>query len=360
MHADRGEAAAREMAGEATVVGVELFGRSDTYEWTPAASAAFRKITVFEEGRLSRTGNLAIAWGLVRTLWRLDAGHVFICNYNKPGLFLAALVLRLLGRAVYVMGCSKFDDYYRGRWRELAKGFFLAPYQAAISSGIRSRDYMRFLGIPAERVHGEYNTLSLDRIRALAGSPPAPDGTAFADRHFSIVARLVAKKNIAMALDAFAIYRGSVAAPRELHIYGSGPLQDRLSRQAETLGLSALVRFHGFQQTDAISEALGRTLALILPSIEEQFGNVVIEASALGVPTILSDNCGARDTLVRSGVNGFVIEPDNPAGLAFFLKLIGEDEALWRRFCLATLERAEQSDAPRFAEAVRAIVASRL
>ena len=356
MHVDRSEAVAAEFGAAATVVGVELFGHSEVYGWDPAEGDSFRKVTLFANGKLSRIGNVMLARRLVRTLWRLRARHIFLCNYDKPGILIAAIVLRLLGRSVYVMGCSKFDDYPRRLWREVGKSVFMLPYQAAISSGLRSRDYVRFLGVRQDRVVGEYNTLSLARIRALAAAPPAPDGVPFAERHFAIVARLVPKKNIAMAIEAYALYRAATADPRELHIYGAGPLAEGLTAQVARLGLQASIRFHGFQQNDVISAALGHTLALILPSIEEQFGNVVIEASALGVPTILSDNCGARDCLVRSGVSGFVVEPNNPAGLAFFMGALSNDEALWRRFCLAARDHAELNDAPRFADAVRQIV----
>ena len=64
---------------------------------------------------------------------------------------------------------------------------------------------------------------------------------------------------------------------------------------------------------------LRKSLALILPSTEEQFGFVVLEALALGIPVIVSENVGARDLHVRTGVNGFIFEPDNEKGLAFFM-----------------------------------------
>jgi len=93
-----------------------------------------------------------------------------------------------------------------------------------------------------------------------------------------------------------------------------------------------------------------------LPSIEEQFGNVIPEAQAMGLPVILSDNCGGRDLLVRSGVNGFVIEPDNARGMAFFMGLLSEDEGLWRKMCLESQLFAERADSARFAEAVEALI----
>jgi glycosyltransferase involved in cell wall biosynthesis len=118
-----------------------------------------------------------------------------------------------------------------------------------------------------------------------------------------------------------------------------------------------LVHFRGFLQTQEISRAYGTSLALLLPSIEEQFGNVVPEAQAMGLPVILSDNCGSRDVLVRSGVNGFVVEPDNPVGMAFFMKLMSEDESLWRNMCFASQQFVERADTGRFADAVEALLA---
>jgi glycosyltransferase involved in cell wall biosynthesis len=46
----------------------------------------------------------------------------------------------------------------------------------------------------------------------------------------------------------------------------------------------------------------------ILPSIEDGFGQVVIEAMACGLPVILTKNVGAKDC-VRNGVDGLIIEP---------------------------------------------------
>jgi glycosyltransferase involved in cell wall biosynthesis len=255
------------------------------------------------------------------------------------------------------MGCSKFDDYTRKISRELLKSVLYFPYNGAISSGTRSRDYMRFMGFSPSQIQPSYNTVSLDRIRSLAGAPPAPDGVPFRERHFTIVARMVPKKNLSMALKAMKLYTLQVPHPRELHLFGTGPLEAELRHQARETCISGLVHFRGFQQTQDISRAYGSSLALLLPSIEEQFGNVIPEAEAMGLPIILSDNCGGRDLLVRSGVNGFVIEPDNPAGMAYFMRLLSEDQELWQNMCIASQSFVEQADSSRFAEAVEALIA---
>ena len=101
-----------------------------------------------------------------------------------------------------------------------------------------------------------------------------------------------------------------------------------------------------------MAKILANTLALILPSTEEQYGLVVIEALAMGLPVIVSDNCGARDELVRNSCNGFVVEPDNHEGLAWFMRHIAEDRTLWENMSRNSKLKAVQGDVSRFAAGV--------
>jgi len=357
LHADRCDAVARKFDGQCEVVGLELASKSKVYDWIPESGTMFRKITLVM-GRAMEDIPLVERFNAIMraSLGMGRNAQFFMCHYNDPAIFATSIVLRLLGRRVYTMGCSKFDDYERGLSRELVKSILYLPYSGGIASGARSCDYMRFMGLSPTHIQSPYNAVSLSRIRALAEVAPAPDGIPFRDRHFTIVARLVPKKNTLMALKAMSLYAAHVPNPRSLHIFGTGPLEAELREQARREGIDNLVQFRGFLQTAEISKAYGSSLALLLPSIEEQFGNVVPEAMGMGLPVILSDNCGARDLLVRNGVNGFVVEPDNPVGMAFFMQLLSQDEALWRRFSTAAGQYAERADSERFAEAVAALV----
>jgi len=348
IHIDRIEAVARAYPG-VQVTGLEIHGRSQTYAWNSESAPRCNKVTLFPQ---SNSRGLALLRALIRH--RIQCGRAiwFLCHYDWKEILLFAFFLRLLGDQVFTMADSKFDDYQRNLWRELGKKFFLLPYKGALGASARSRDYLRFLGIKPETIVKGYDTLSTIRIRALAGQPPAPNGTPFSKRHFSIVARLVPKKNLFVALKAYSLYAAQTSDPRPLHLCGNGPLEAELRAYADELRISALVVFHGFIQTDAVARLLGSTLALILPSTEEQFGQVVPEALAMGLPIILSDNCGARDELVRTGVNGFVVESDNAEGMASFMILLATDEALWRRMCIATARFMPHGDVTEFTKGV--------
>jgi glycosyltransferase involved in cell wall biosynthesis len=353
-HIDRLEAAARALSAEFRVIGIEMGGSSDTYAWTrPAGSPALERITLFPTLAEERIPALRCFIALLSLCWRLRPAHVFLCHYERAEIFLIALLLRLLGVRPYCMVESKFDDKPRRIWREIGKTLLGLPYRGALVGGRRSGDYLRFLGFRADRIAFGYDTVSMDRIRRLAAAPPAPEGRCHAERHFTIVARLVAKKNIAMALRAYARYCASAgAAVRALHICGAGELEPSLRENARALGITGVV-FHGFVQAPEIARVLASSLALVLPSTEEQWGLVVNEALAMGVPILCAENVGARDLLVRTALNGYVVESDNPDGLAHFMQMLAEDEVEWRRLAEGSRTLAPLADTRQFGIGVR-------
>jgi len=355
-HADRCDALSIHFRDKMSVVGIEICGTSATYDWEPERGTAFSKDTLFPGKRVTEIAMYLRFWKLLCACVRSRARHIFLCHYEDPAIFLTAIALKCLGRFVFVMNDSKFDDYRRSLWREAVKFAFYLPYDGALAGSQRTKDYLRFLGFRADRVEEPYNAISVARIRALVDNDGKASKVVFADRHFSIVARLVPKKNIKTAIRAYGIYSRLTARPRPLHIYGSGELELELKAQAVREGVAHGVRFHGFLQTAGIASALRSTLALLLPSVEEQFGIVVIEALAAAVPVILSQNCGACDALIRTGVNGFIFDPMNAEGLAFYMNLLCGDEALWTTMSEAADRTACLADAERFAEAVERLI----
>ncbi|WP_288422011.1 glycosyltransferase [uncultured Acinetobacter sp.] len=351
MHFDRCECV-NEILNQ-KVIGIELSSNSNTYDWNQGNQNSFEKVTLFENKDYKA---FTLLYKLIKFRIKYGKSDWFLCHYELTGIFLFAIFLRVLGDNVFTMGDSKFDDYPRFIWKELIKKIFMLPYKGALGCGRRSKDYLRFLGIPENKIMLEYDTLSVKRIQKLANSVPAPHGITYENRHFTIVARLVPKKNLHMAIQAYAEYKKSSSSYRPLHICGSGPLEAELKDLAKSLNVDQDIIFHGFIQSEQIAKLLATTLSLILPSIEEQFGLVVIEAQAMGLPVLISEVCGARDHLIRNTVNGFVFEPDNPEGLAWFMNLISSDQKLWQKMCEASIETSKKGDVSMFADGVKKLI----
>lgn len=255
------------------------------------------------------------------------------------------------------MSASKWDDRPRGAAFELLKGLLLQPFSAALVGGRRQHEYARFLGFRRRTALVGYNTVDTARVRRQADLAGSGNATAFADRPFVFVGRFVRKKLLERTLTAYAGYvRRTAGTPHRLMLVGSGALEPQLRSAAEQLDIAHLIDWPGFLPAPQVADRLARSLALLLVSEEEQWGLVVNEALALGIPVIVSSQIGAREALVRNLENGFVIEPGSIAGLTEAMLAAAASEKQWQALSAEASARAWLGDTGRFADAVELLV----
>jgi glycosyltransferase involved in cell wall biosynthesis len=109
-------------------------------------------------------------------------------------------------------------------------------------------------------------------------------------------------------------------------LVGDGPLRGELEAQVARLGLDSAVQFPGFRQYDELPPYYGLAEAFILPSTHEQWGLVVNEAMAAGLPVLVSERCGCTPDLVAEGENGTTFDPYDAAAIAEALRALPDDE----------------------------------
>lgn len=112
---------------------------------------------------------------------------------------------------------------------------------------------------------------------------------------------------------------------------------DQLHAQVSGLGLSQRVHFLG--NLEDIPDFLSQMDILVLPSKNEAFGVVLIEAMACGKPCIASDISGPRQ-IIEDGVSGFLVPPEDPKTLAEFIGRLHRDMSLRLRMGSAARNRA--------------------
>ena len=128
--------------------------------------------------------------------------------------------------------------------------------------------------------------------------------------------RHIPEKRVPALVPAVARARERIPELRA-EIYGDGPERERVLAEVERHGLAGAVEAPGFVDADRIEDALRRALCLVLPSRREGYGLVVVEAAALGTPSVVvrgDDN--AATELVEEGVNGFIAASADPDELA--------------------------------------------
>jgi glycosyltransferase involved in cell wall biosynthesis len=151
----------------------------------------------------------------------------------------------------------------------------------ALSHGV-ARDLIAYVPGLAKRVRTVPNVGLMDPIR----QDWQPDRNGL-NQPLRIAAcgRLDTVKDYPTMLRAFARVRTNRDA--RLDIVGEGPLKAELVQLAERLGVSSDVTFHGY--VGQPQEIIRRADIFVLSSVTEGFGNVIIEAMAVGVPVVATD-----------------------------------------------------------------------
>ena len=169
-------------------------------------------------------------------------------------------------------------------------------------------------GVSADRI--EVNVLGVDLSRFYVDELESP-------KVFTVtfIGALSARKGLHILLEGFRL----AAIPRaELLLIGTA--------QAETRKLMAgyeseNIRVVGRLPHSELRSKLSQSSVFALPSIEDGFGMVILEALASGCPVIATDHTGGPD-VIRHGVDGYIIPSGDSVALAEAMVRLYKDEKL--------------------------------
>jgi glycosyltransferase involved in cell wall biosynthesis len=188
-------------------------------------------------------------------------------------------------------------------------------------------------GFRPERIIRIPGSVDTDRFRPASDTRPDPTRP---ERDIICVARLAFPKGVDVLLHAWGrmmhaapAWRASVR-PRLL-LVGDGADRAQLERIARELGIEDSIAFMGMR-SDTVT-LLQRSWGFVLPSRWEGMPNALLEAMACGLPCIATRVSGSEDIIV-DGVNGLLVEPEDPVALAEALRRLIEDSDLAERLAL--------------------------
>jgi glycosyltransferase involved in cell wall biosynthesis len=156
----------------------------------------------------------------------------------------------------------------------------------------------------------------------------SPDGSPIA----LFTGRLVKEKDIETLIAAHKILRNR-NVEFKLVFVGDGPMKNEIARALPDAILA------GFKTGHDLSRAYASADIFVFPSTTESFGNVVMEALASGLPSIVADEGGVRD-IVRDGETGFITHPQDAADLAGKMETLLTNKLLRTSFSARALEYA--------------------
>jgi glycosyltransferase involved in cell wall biosynthesis len=156
-----------------------------------------------------------------------------------------------------------------------------------------------------------------------------------------LVGQFIPRKGADLLLKALKSIRGKTMKPFRLRLVGN---QDDLwiKTEVQKSGLGAVVDIVGIKQGEALIEEYHDADIFVLPSRFDTYGVVVHEAASCGLPLLISRHAGAAEALVKDGMNGWVIDPEDTDEFSRLLKALIEDPGLRERMGKCSREIASE------------------
>ena len=205
-----------------------------------------------------------------------------------------------------------------------------------VSKGIAD-DFLKIIHCP-EIIRVIYNPVINDKIYELAKEPLSH--LWFSNLEIPVI---VAVGRLVKCKDYPTLFRALSLILQKQHvrlvILGKGPEEYRLKQLANELNLSENIAFLGFQ--DNPYKYMKRASVFVLSSLQEGFGNVIVEAMACGIPVVATNCKSGPGEIIQDGVNGLLVPPQDEKALASAILKILNSPSLVQKFSIEGKARAE-------------------
>jgi 1,2-diacylglycerol 3-alpha-glucosyltransferase len=347
-----------------SVTGIEWSAKSYDAWGAAATPALYHKVSLFPQATDHYPDKTELRCAFSLAVDETNPDVVAVNGWNNFGSLIAANCCVRRGIPMVVMSESSRQDEPRLWWKEAIKRRIVGLYSAALVGGQNHVEYLVELGMPRERVFTGYDVVDNDYFRRRTAEIRDSESEirnkcGLPESYFVASARFIEKKNLPRLIRAYAEYRrksqNAGNAMWDLVLLGDGPMRETLNSQLSTLNLHRHVHLPGFKQYDDLPIYYGLAKAFVHASTSEQWGLVVNEAIASGLPVIVSERCGCAPELVRD--NGFTFDPFNEHELVTrLLEMASLTDEQQKRFSDSSYRVAAKFAPARFGEGLQRAV----
>ncbi|MBO5070918.1 MAG: glycosyltransferase family 4 protein [Roseburia sp.] len=160
------------------------------------------------------------------------------------------------------------------------------------------------------------------------------------------VGSLIGRKGLDLLMPALARTDAGI----KLVIVGEGSEEAVLRAQIAELGLTERVTFKGFLEGEALAECYEKSDVFVIPTREDCYGLVILEAMCASLPVIASKYADGAFDIMEDGVHGRIVDPYETKELAKAIDDIFSDEDRLKRMQKASFQKAKEFGFPQVAE----------
>lgn len=193
-----------------------------------------------------------------------------------------------------------------GKVQRLSRSYIVKRAAAFIASSTASKEAQIAYGADPRKCFISYLTVDIQKYLYHKQLEP------LLHKQLLYVGSLIQRKGLDLLLPALA----KTSSDIRLVIVGEGQEKELLERQMNELGIAGRVDFRGYLEGQPLTDLYRESDVFILPTREDCFGLVLLEAMCASLPVISSKYAdGARD-LITQNENGFIVDPEDTESFA--------------------------------------------
>ena len=238
-----------------------------------------------------------IPWGVGKLLKELDPDVVVGSEYNPTILLALHYCKRHKMPFVSWTDGTLFSERNFGKVQLWSRKHVIRRADSYIASSSKAKEAQVYYGALEEKCHISYLTVDVDQY------VQKPQGKG--NGKILCVGSLIERKGIDLLLKALSELR----EPYDLFIAGTGEEKESLEKLAQELKIDDKIHFLGHLNRAELLKHYADSDLFVLPTREDCFALVILEAMCSGLPIICSKYADGAYDLLENEKNGFVIDP---------------------------------------------------
>jgi len=273
---------------------------------------------------------------------RFSGYRIFYTHYCYIGGINAAIISRLLGGKSYYWNCAMNWLFKQRKYSGIGYRLCLRlSHYLVTGSKNMKQGYAKYYNLPLAKIKVMPNWINLERFQPrLKGQNSMPTGRQTKLKTLLFV-HWLSKRKGADKIVPIVLGLKDLIKNFKLFVVGAGPYKGNLEKEIEENKLEKFIKVVGAIPNKDLSEYYAKADIFIMPSIEEGFPRVLLEAMASGVPYVASD-VGAVREFSPEIAQRFLVKPGEIEMFAHKIELLLSDKELYNNFKKQELKKVKE------------------
>lgn len=233
---------------------------------------------------------------------------------------------------VHLTDGTLYSERNVGIVQKLSRKIIIPYADASIASSTKAKQKLLAWGAKKESV--------FESLLTVDTTPFTKAEKAYGGKRILYVGSMIPRKGVDLLLNALQF----VDADYELRIVGNGTAEEMevLKQQAKALEIENKITWCGFRTGEALVEEYRQAAVFVLPTREDCFGLVLLEALSTRTPIVSSKYADGAYDIVRNGENGFIVDPEDEKTFGEAISSILNDIVLQKQFsenCIPEIDK---------------------